>query len=266
MADSTHRAQFFGALWEDFVEIAPHAANIRRALEAAGETVENDHVAFRTFDQGPLALERLEPIILALGYSPFDEYRFEEKHLRARAYLCSGSPRIFSSELLVGELSAEAQLIIRRCTDSVHDELTSPAAFHSGRPWEPLPFADYERLARESEYAAWLCALGLRANHFTVSVNALRRFTSIPAVLDFVEQQGYVVNTSGGRVKGSADVYLEQGSTMADRRPVSFADGTHVVPTCYYEFALRYPTAAGVLYQGFVSQSADKIFESTHNQ
>jgi hypothetical protein len=38
----------------------------------------------------------------------------------------------------------------------------------------------------------------------------------------------------------------------------------HEIPTCYYEFARRYPLADGRLYQGFVAASADRIFESTH--
>jgi hypothetical protein len=65
-------------------------------------------------------------------------------------------------------------------------------------------------------------------------------------------------------VKGTPDVLLEQGSTLADRVAVDFADGSHVIPTCYYEFALRHPDATGKLYEGFVPASANRIFESTH--
>jgi len=36
------------------------------------------------------------------------------------------------------------------------------------------------------------------------------------------------------------------------------------VPTCYYEFAKRYPGPDGKLFPGFVAASADKIFESTY--
>ena len=53
----------------------------------------------------------------------------------------------------------------------------------------------------------------------------------------------------------------------ADRMPVEFANGVvEEIPTCYYEFALRYPDAEGKPYQGFVAASADKIFESTNAQ
>ncbi len=36
------------------------------------------------------------------------------------------------------------------------------------------------------------------------------------------------------------------------------------IPSCFYEFAKRYPQADGELYTGFVAASADKIFESTN--
>ena len=93
------RTRFFGELWRDFETIAPQAAAIRERLEADGEPVVNDHVAFRTFDRSAICIEALEPAILGLGYRVLDEYHFEAKHLRARAYLCAGSPRIFLSEL-----------------------------------------------------------------------------------------------------------------------------------------------------------------------
>ncbi len=262
---TTDRQGFFDGLWEDFVNIAPAAARIKTAFEERGETVNNDHVAFRTFNRGPIGLERLEPLILQLGYHRFDEYRFEEKRLRARAYLCPGAPRIFLSELLVEELSEASQRIIDACLEQIPtDAATLPQVFCAGRLWQAISFDDYQRLAEESEYSAWMCALGMHANHFTVSVNELSHFDGIAAVLDFVERTGYGINEAGGRIKGSPEVLLEQGSTLADRMPVEFADGEFRIPTCYYEFALRYPDADGNLYQGFVTTSADKIFESTH--
>ena len=57
---------------------------------------------------------------------------------------------------------------------------------------------------------------------------------------------------------------LEQSSTMADKVVVSFTDGDAEIPSCFYEFARRYPMENGKLYTGFVAASADKIFESTN--
>ncbi len=259
------RTSFFDALWRDFSAIAPQAAAIHQRLEKHGERVRNDHVAFRTFNRSPVSLEELEPHVLKLGYTPLDEYHFNDKHLRARAYVCPESPRIFLSELLCGELSGWARQTIDELVSQIPAGLgTGPEIFWAGRLWAALRFDAYERLSNESEYAGWVGALGLRPNHFTVSINHLTQLTSVDRVLDFVAAAGYRINEAGGRVKGSRDVLLEQGATLADRVTVDFADGPRVIPTCYYEFALRHRDRSGKLYEGFVPTSADRIFESTH--
>src|SRR5690606_23598214 len=56
------REGFFSDLWAAFVQIAPQAAALAARFEALGETVVNDHVAFRTFDRGPLRIAALEPL------------------------------------------------------------------------------------------------------------------------------------------------------------------------------------------------------------
>jgi hypothetical protein len=50
---------------------------------------------------------------------------------------------------------------------------------------------------------------------------------------------------------------------MADAIEVEFTDAKVKIPSCYYEFALRYRLPNGDLFHGFVPASADKIFEST---
>ena len=51
---------------------------------------------------------------------------------------------------------------------------------------------------------------------------------------------------------------------LKNNTEVDFLDGEKTIPACYYEFALRYPKADGKLFKGFVTTSADKIFESTN--
>ena len=65
-------------------------------------------------------------------------------------------------------------------------------------------------------------------------------------------------------MKGTKADFLEQSSTMANQVSVKFKQGVFPVLNSYYEFAKRYPLANGKLYQGFVTASADKIFESTN--
>lgn len=256
-----------GALWADFKKLAPLAADIASRLEARGEKVQNDHIALRTLNRCGADLEAIETLLLPLGYRRLDEYHFATKHLRARAYVQAGQPRVFVSELLREELSPSAQATLERCVQALNASLTAkPSAelLHSGPRWPLLSHSEYERLSEESEYAGWLGAIGLRPNHFTVSVNALASLPEVADVLAFVEKEGFRINESGGRVKGTPAQGLVQGSTLADRQPVRFADGTHRIPTGYCEFAKRYPDAQGHLYEGFVPNSADRIFESTH--
>jgi hypothetical protein len=79
-----------------------------------------------------------------------------------------------------------------------------------------------------------------------------------------LKEKGFILNSSGGEIKGSKKELLQQSSTMADRSMVEFEEGREVVPSCYYEFALRFKSENGELYEGFIASSADKIFESTN--
>jgi hypothetical protein len=72
------------------------------------------------------------------------------------------------------------------------------------------------------------------------------------------------IRSKGGEVKGDIIVKLEQSSTMANKATVRFPDGEAEIPSCFYEFAKRYPLDCGNLYSGSVAASADKIFESTN--
>ena len=258
---------FFESLWENYVAMTPQAAKIRRAFQSLGEQVVNDHVAFRTLALQPIGLEQLEPHLLAMGYRRLAPYEFPTKKLRAFGYVSDApnAPRIFLSELLVDQLSPAAATILKRLVEPIDpQQVAHPEVLWVGRLWEPISYADYQTLLAESEYAAWFATLGLRPNHFTISVNHLKKTTEVEQVLQVVESLGLAVNESGGRVKGSPAQLLEQASTLADRMAVTFANGQqHQVPTCYYEFAKRYPDASGQLFPGFVAASADKIFEST---
>ena len=79
-----------------------------------------------------------------------------------------------------------------------------------------------------------------------------------------LKMNGFTLNSAGGEVKGNQEELLEQSSIMADKMNVKFGANEETVPSCYYEFAKRYPDSSGKTYQGFVTTSADKIFESTN--
>lgn len=260
--------EFFENLWQDYINMTPQAQTIANALKERGEVVKNDHVAFRTFNIGPIRLADLEPFILEMGYKRYEPYYFAAKKLDAYGYIPPSSdlPRIFISELRVEELSDAAQKIITSLVKNIdQSQINDASIFWRGRLWEAPSIEEYLTLAEENEYAAWLSIIGIRANHFTINVNELMQFSEIAEVNNFIEDLGYSINASGGRVKGSPAVLLEQSSTMASKQTMQFAHGKeHLVTTCYYEFAKRYYDDTGELYQGFVAASADKIFESTN--
>lgn len=257
--------KLFKNLWNDYVEMTPSAAKVHTLL-SQGETIINDHIALRTFNIEKVNLSVLSAHFLSLGYVDCGDYNFEAKKLKAKHFEHPDTtqPKVFISELLVEEFSAELQATIKGLVGSIDIEATKAEGFlYSGRHWD-LDSATYESLLAESEYAAWVAAFGYRANHFTVSINHLPGYTSILEVNETLKKGDFVLNSAGGEVKGSADVLLEQSSTMADRISVGFTDAQKEIPSCFYEFALRYPKADGNLYTGFVAASADKIFESTN--
>ncbi|MBM6552264.1 DUF1338 domain-containing protein [Marinomonas ostreistagni] len=260
---------FFQSLWSAYINVTPQAQRIKSLFESLNESVINDHVAFRTFADSPIALAKLEPILNDLGYQAYGVFTFATKHLNARCYKhpAPEAPKIFLSELRWHELAPECQNVIQQLIAKIPTNIVQgPEIFWQQRLWPAPTLSDYQILQQHSEYAAWLSTMGMQANHFTVSVNHLKSFASLEAVNQRLQQEGFVLNSSGGLIKGSPELYLEQSSTMADKICFNFADDQKQnIPSCFYEFALRYPQADGTLFDSFIEGNADKIFDSTNH-
>jgi hypothetical protein len=213
-----------------------------------------------------VSLDKLAAHLVKLGYKECGEYHFQAKKLYAKHFEHPNAtlPKVFISELLVEEFSAEVQKIITKMVDAIDISSIKQSDFlYSGTHWQ-VSHEEYQTLLAESEYAAWVSAWGYRANHFTVSIDHLQNFDNIISVNQAVKEGGFTLNTTGGEIKGDEMVKLEQSSTMADKVMVKFSDISVEIPSCFYEFAKRYPLENGELYTGFVAASADKIFESTN--
>lgn len=250
--------------------------------------IENDHIAFRTLGVPNLGIASLEKIFLYYGYQKRDYYYFPEKKLNAYWYspADAADPRIFISELRVGDLSDWAQQIIHSYTDAVAADpvdkldLDDPAAvdefLHSGL-WRLPGWEDYQALAAESEYAAWTIYNRYYLNHFTISVHNLKEgYNTVKGFNNFLERNGFLLNNSSGKIKESPDGGLLQSSTVAQMIMAPFANGDeHAISGSYVEFAERrvlpqfaqLPThEIGRIHrrEGFEAANADKIFESTY--
>lgn len=252
-------------MWQDYIAINPLAKKISDTLTSRGEKIINDHIALRTFNHPRVGLDVMAKPFLESGYQYGGDYHFPEKKLYAKHYEHPDRalPKIFISELKLEEFSKNLQNTVNTLIDQLPAGTEHQFDFVStGRPWK-LSTKTYNDLLAESDYAAWVAAFGYRPNHFTVFINELKNFSDINVLNDFLKSEGFKLNASGGEVKGSKDVCLEQSSTLANNIEVAFDDAKLTIPACYYEFAKRYPMKNGELYQGFVAASADKIFEST---
>lgn len=269
MTNTSNWQSIFEPLWQQYLQVTPSAIPIHRLLQQQAQQgqIINDHIALRTFNTPSVSLEQVAAPFEALGYVAAGDYHFKAKKLRAKHFEHADphAPKVFISELLLEQCSDTLQQQVAKLLTQLPDNFTKqPGWVYGGRPWQ-LDSATYQQLISESEYAGWLAAWGYRANHFTVSVNELKGNPPLATVNQQLQQAGFQLNGAGGLIKGSKDELLEQSSTMADRVSCDFTDGALEIPSCFYEFAKRYPMANGQLYSGFVAASADKIFESTHS-
>lgn len=258
----------FEKLWIDYTSQNPSAQKIYDIFKNEGEEVLNDHIAFRTFDDNRIDIEVLSKVFVERGYVEKGQYEFKEKHLFAKHFeheSDKSAPRVFISQLKTKDFSKFLQETVKNAVDNVDkNKLNSDELIFSGNIWGIPNYDTYLKLREESEYAAWVYVYGFRANHFTVSINGLKKYDTIEKVNQYIKDNDFILNSSGGEIKGTKEGLLQQSSIMANHIKVNFLDGMHSIPGCYYEFAQRYPDKNGNLYSGFIAQSADKIFESTN--
>jgi hypothetical protein len=257
------------ALWKNYTAINTQADGIHKLLGERGETVINDHIAFRTFNISAVGVDVLAQHFIKLGYEEKGEYEFKVKKLFAKHFEHPdpSHPRIFISELKIEEFSQDLQGVVKQLVSQVPKDRVADDSFPiSGRLWDPVSWETYLKLKEESEYAAWLAVFGFRPNHFTVLLNELKTFKSLEDYNQFIKDNGFSMNDSGGEIKGTPKELLEQSSTKAHEVEVEFSDRKETIPSVYYEFAKRYPMPDGNLFMGFIAKSADKIFESTDNK
>ncbi|HKL37677.1 MAG TPA: DUF1338 domain-containing protein [Bacteroidales bacterium] len=261
--------EIYNRLWRDYTSQNPSVKKIYNLFLDEGETIHHDHIAFRSFNDPRVNIDVIARPFIERGYEARGEYHFKKKKAYARHYEHKEDPslpRIFISHLLTDQLSDYVQQTVSRVLDKApQDKLNSEQLIFSKTLWGTPNYQVYQALREESEYAAWMYAFGFRVNHFAMKVNEFRKFTELERINKRLKSEGWVINPSGGEIKGSKQQLLEQSSIMADKIDVAFEEGTQSIPACYYEFTKRYRDGKGNLFSGFITSSADKIFESTNH-
>jgi hypothetical protein len=251
------------------------------------EDIVNDHIAFRTLGIPNLGIYSFERIFLHHGYTKQDHYFFPKKKLEAYWYKPphDSYPRVFISELIVENLSKQAQQIIHHYTKGIHDDpinqidldnVDDVVSFLHKALWELPDIADYNALLTESEYGAWVLYNRYYLNHYTISVHELPTpYNELVFFNEFLKSIGITLNDAGGEIKISRDQLLRQSSTVAQTILATFANGkTAEIAGSYVEFAERLPLPQYAKLpkekltnshrrEGFETGNADKIFEST---
>jgi 2-oxoadipate dioxygenase/decarboxylase len=100
--------QLFDKLWQDYSTQNPSAKGVHDLFLSKGEIVENDHVAFRTFDDARVNIDVLAKAFIEAGYVHKGDYVFEQKHLIAKHYEHATEknlPRVFISQLISKDFS-----------------------------------------------------------------------------------------------------------------------------------------------------------------
>ncbi|ABA19842.1 conserved hypothetical protein [Trichormus variabilis ATCC 29413] len=292
----------FSLLWQNYSARVPYARTYEQMITAAGGTVANDHIAFRSLrllvdsprGKVNLGINYLSQIAEALGYEPAGEYNFPQTHLYARHYrhpqqIEFDLPKLFISELIVDELPDNIIQLITQTVSTVADEFTSPLTYFSPaegndgviaqqlqkfftRPWMTPRRSVVEAVNQVTQYGAWVLLHGYAVNHFTGYVN--RHQT--PEYADIDDTARGLANLGvpmKAEIEGDVTWGLRQTATQAVKEMVTVIDdisGQEVeIPWtyAYYEIAQRYPLQVEPgkekLFDGFLGNNAQQLFEMT---
>ena len=272
-------------LWEIYRDRVPYARAYEAMIEAAGGTVANDHIAFRTLrttvdcDEGPihLGIPYLACLMEWLGYEFVEDYHFPDRHLYAHAYRHPQQeeyslPKLFISELIVEELPDE---LIEHIQTTVHSghfcllatwqyQLLNPRSLITVdqrldlikqltaifcRPWAPPKRQVVEAVNAVSQYGAWVLLHGYSVNHITGYINRQQTalYPDIESTVQALKHQGVPMKET---LEGSKETGLQQIATRAAIEPVAVINDQGELDEipwsyAYYELAERHPIAPG---------------------
>ena len=146
-------------LWQQYTASNPHVSYIHNLFVENGETPVNDHIALRTIDHPKVNMYILAEAFIEKGYAICGDYDFKIKKLKAihLEHNDKSLPKVFISQLLIGEFSDSLQKAMNDCVESISYDLSNDidCLLVSGSSWDEVSYSMYQKLLDESEYAAW---------------------------------------------------------------------------------------------------------------
>jgi hypothetical protein len=296
-------AKLLDVLWTQYKRRVVYASQYQKMVEEHSGKVQNDHIAFRTFNahtgEQPAGVEGIARIFMALGYARKDQYVFEDKNLTAWHYEHKNNPdnpKIFLSQLEVDALSPPVARMIKDnvanapdlllpldlkhldtlgkgkgIDDGAGNALAKNLAHFFSRPWPPPQRTAIAPVNAESQYAAWTLLHGNAVNHFTAYINAqnVRDWPDLETTVEALRRAGLPMKDE---LEGERGSKLRQSSTQAAEAACEVTEkngrkGKIMWSYAYYEFAERGkvpgPKGKPVIFQGFLGAQATNLFEMT---
>ncbi len=289
-------------LWQEYSTRVNHARTYQQMITAAGGTVANDHIAFRSLrllvdtphGKINLGIDYLAQVAEALGYVAAGEYNFAQTHLYARHYRHPQQeefnlPKLFISELIVDELPTNIAQLISKTVSTIPNELSSPLTpllkkdrnietiakqlqQVFTRPWLLPQRSVVEEVNQATQYGAWVLLHGYAVNHFTGYVNGQNtpEYPDIDSTASALANLGVPMKAE---IEGNIACGLRQTATQAVTEMVTVLDdnsGAEIqIPWtyAYYEIAQRYlvevEPGKQVLFDAFLGSNAQQLFEMT---
>jgi hypothetical protein len=284
---------FWDSLWQEYINRVHYAQIYQEMIIAAGGTIANDHIAFRSLrldinNKINLGIQLFEPILNLLGYEVAGEYFFPDTHLYARHYKHPEQekydlPKLFISELIVAELPDEIADMIgstvnngnfdyfTQLSTANHEIILNPQKIFT-RPWKIPYYSSIKKVNQASQYAAWVLLHGYAANHFTADINRQNtpKYPNIETTANGLAANGIPMKTE---IEGSINLGLRQTATHAVSEQITVIDDKSGVEIqipwtyAYYELAQRYMVeiepGKQELFDAFLGNNARQLFEMT---
>jgi hypothetical protein len=287
-------------LWKQYIERVPYAKKYVGLVNERGGKVVIDHIAFRTFNahtgEQPEGIRAIRHILNFLEYKPVSKYSFPKKKLNAVHFEHPDEmfPKIFVSQLEVGELPGWAQQIINKTIHNTSyllsdkslellriveengilpleaaEYLVDDLVNYFRRPWNIPLKDDLLKINDVSQYGAWVLLHGNSVNHFAASVNCqeVKEWPDLEASCKALAIAGVPMKDD---IEGAPGSKLRQSATLAVKEEVKAKGETGfekmIWTYAYLELVQRnYIEVNGTqkLFNGFLGEQATHFFDLT---
>ncbi len=301
ISDVQLTGRFLDTLWQAFLRRVPCTQLfLQKVNELGGEWV-TDHLAFRTLNyptgEQPAGITAISHLLKNLHYSRAGSYTFGKQKLSAVYFEHRNTnfPKVFVSQLEVGELPAWAQQLIGEVvfdtpyllsdhaiellnyleadgniTAEAAEILIHELAGYFRRPWRMPSKETMLKINDVSQYAAWVLLHGNSVSHYSAlySKDLVSAWPDLETAVEDLIRAGIPLKRE---IAGEKNSSIRQAATVpvkeTYRFPLSEGDFDEMPWTyAYFQLTERGYHGEGTdrtLFPGFLQERASKWFNNT---